>query len=261
MSDHECYQQTMKTEDKETVFERMTRDDFFFACYPDISCFTRCCQELKLGLTPYDILRLTRFLQLSSQDFIDQYTYQEADELYGYPRLYLRMDQETKKCPFVSTRGCTVYHDRPGSCRLYPIGRATRKKMLPTPGVEEWYFLVREPHCRGFGEQKKWTVEEWMINQEVLEFNEYNDLWMEIITKPPRAQSEAEKEKKFQMFYLASYQLDDFKRFLFESPFLRRFDIPAKEIECLKRSKNELLRFSVKWLKFSLLGEPTLKIK
>ncbi len=33
---------------------------FRFHCHPGISCFTDCCRQLELALTPYDVLRLKR---------------------------------------------------------------------------------------------------------------------------------------------------------------------------------------------------------
>jgi hypothetical protein len=34
------------------------QETFRFACHKDLPCFTKCCNDLKLVLTPYDILRL-----------------------------------------------------------------------------------------------------------------------------------------------------------------------------------------------------------
>ena len=35
---------------------------FCFACHPEVPCFNRCCAELTLPLTPYDVLRLRRHM-------------------------------------------------------------------------------------------------------------------------------------------------------------------------------------------------------
>ncbi len=35
-------------------------ETFRFACHSQLPCFTRCCADLKLVLTPYDILRLKK---------------------------------------------------------------------------------------------------------------------------------------------------------------------------------------------------------
>ena len=41
-------------------------ETFCFDCNPDVPCFNRCCAELTLPLTPYDVLRLRRNLGLGS---------------------------------------------------------------------------------------------------------------------------------------------------------------------------------------------------
>lgn len=247
--------------DNEAVLTPLTEETFRFECYPGISCFTRCCQGLKLYLTPYDIIRLTAFLQLTSQEFIDKYTEQEPDGLNGYPRLLLKMREQDSRCPFVTEKGCSVYTDRPSSCRFYPIGRATRKKPFQSDVVEEWFFTVREKHCLGFEENKEWTVSEWIENQGVAEYNKLNDLWMEIVLRQPIISDAADRERKMQMFYMSSYQLDEFSNFVFKSGFLKRFNIIENEIEKIRDDVVELNKFAIRWLKFSLFGERTISFK
>ena len=54
---------------------RMDADNAFqFNCYPGVTCFTRCCQDVTIVLTPYDVLRLKNSLGISSDEFLDKYT-------------------------------------------------------------------------------------------------------------------------------------------------------------------------------------------
>lgn len=252
----------MNCDDGTTVFEPFTDKTFCFECYPGVTCFTRCCQDLKLHLTPYDIMRLTEHLSLSSIEFIDRFTFQEIDSHFGYPRLFLLMREKDNKCPFLTSQGCTVYKARPGSCRLYPIGRATRIRPDGHEKMEEQFFVVREDHCQGFLEQKMWTVQDWMNNQEVIAYNDFNDLWMTIITRLPHSQSEQELQKKLKMFYLASYQLDDFLKFVLQSRFFEKFELDGEIVQRIKNNDRlELLKLSMRWLRFSLFSDQTLAIK
>ena len=60
------------------------------------------------------------------------------------------------KCPFVKpVTGCEVYSDRPATCRYYPIGQGTliTEPVEGEKAMEEFYFYVREPHCRGYEER------------------------------------------------------------------------------------------------------------
>jgi len=43
---------------------------FQFNCNPGVSCFTQCCQDVTIVLTPYDVLRLKNGLKISSGEFM-----------------------------------------------------------------------------------------------------------------------------------------------------------------------------------------------
>ena len=45
-----------------------------FRCHKDVKCWNACCANIDITLTPYDILRLKNRLNLSSGDFLKQYT-------------------------------------------------------------------------------------------------------------------------------------------------------------------------------------------
>ena len=67
-------------------------ETFCFDCNPDVPCFNRCCAELTLPLTPYDVLRLRRNLGLGSEEFLGTFTtlllgYKTAERLYELERI------------------------------------------------------------------------------------------------------------------------------------------------------------------------------
>lgn len=168
----------------------------------------------------------------------------------------LRMaEDEGKKCPFVLPSGCSLYQDRPSSCRLYPLGRAALKTRVQGD-VREKYFVVQEQHCLGFQEDREWTTEEWMTGQGMAEYNAMNDLWLEILSFPsPITGTDKEIQQKVQMFFMGSYNLDKFRSFVLEGPFLKRFAPDREILKGLAEDDVALLRFSFEWLKFSLYGE------
>jgi len=57
------------------------------------------------------------------------------------------------------------------------------------------------------------------------------------------------------MFFLASYNIDKFRQFVFESSFLDRYVIDEETIEKIKKDEIELLKFGLKWLKGILFKE------
>jgi len=232
---------------------------FRFSCHKGIKCFNRCCADLRLVLTPYDIIRIKNRLGLSSKEFLDRYTEPQTGEKTWFPMLKLRMDDKTLTCPFVTPEGCSIYEDRPGACRTYPLGRAASQSIEGE--AKEYHFIVNEPHCLGHNEEKEWTISEWKEDQGINVYNEMNDYWAEIITNSAVLTQKELSSKKLQMFYMASYNLDSFRKFVFETRFLDMFDVDDKVVEEIKRDEIELMKFAFKWLRFSLFGEKTLKIK
>ena len=62
-------------------------------------------------------------------------------------------------------------------------------------------------------------------------------------------------EQTKQMFFTASYNIDKFKRFVFDSTFLQRYQIDSATQEQIRQDEIELLRFGMRWLKWLLFKE------
>jgi Fe-S-cluster containining protein len=102
-------------------------DTFRFACHPGVSCFNKCCADVNIFLSPYDVLRMKRRLGMKSGDFLDKYTLMPVHKDMKTPVVVLRMnDDEDKSCPFLTEGGCGIYSDRPWPCRMYPLGLAAQ---------------------------------------------------------------------------------------------------------------------------------------
>jgi Fe-S-cluster containining protein len=237
---------------------------FRFSCHKSVPCFTDCCRDLHLVLTPYDVLRVERALGMDSTEFLEKYTEGGTDPDWGVPIVKLRMGATPgRSCPFVTKDGCSIYADRPGACRAYPLGRAARRSPARSvPGcVEEQYFLVRETHCLGFQETEEWTAGAWMNDQGLAPYNGMNDLWMGFLSRYRPGSRKELGPKQWQMFFMACYSLDRFREFVFGTRFLSVFSIPRATEEKIRKTDEELLRFSFQWLAFSLFGDPVLKLR
>ena len=242
-------------------FQYLEDKTFSFACHSELTCFNECCRDLKLVLTPYDILRLKKHLDLSSMDFLDRYADIATGAHNNFPGVFLKMNEdEGRTCPFVSPQGCRIYSDRPGACRIYPVGRGS-SKTKGQPETREIFFTVREDHCLGFNEPKSWSVETWMADQGLVPYNYFNDLWTEVVTHKGSLGAEETISGKLQMFFMASYNLDQFRQFVFKTRFLQRFEIPGPVVKQIPADDEVLLRLALQWLRFALWGEPTLKLK
>ena len=207
---------------------------FRFACHKDLPCFTTCCANLNLMLTPYDVLRLKNRLNMTSDVFLERYAVCYVDEKCGIPVVKLKMNSDpTRRCPFVTPKGCAVYEDRPGACRLYPLGRAA-SKIFEGHQAGEYYFLVKESHCLGLNERREWTVQEWIEDQGLDEYNTMNDVFMDVTAGRRTKNIKGLNDRQLQMYYMACYSLDDFKRFVFETTFLDKFDITPEVLNRIK---------------------------
>ncbi|MFH1488514.1 MAG: YkgJ family cysteine cluster protein [Pseudomonadota bacterium] len=251
----------MGLEKEKTSFIPLKGGTFKFQCHQGIDCFTKCCAALKLLLTPYDIIRMKNRLKLTSSEFLETFTEPRMDGNDRFPKVFLKMNDDGKgRCPFVTLRGCSIYEDRPGACRIYPLGRAALK-VDREKGVRQKFFIVRESHCLGFREHRQWTVNEWLANEGLEGYNAMNDRWLEIITARKDLGSDKEVSRKLQMFSMASYNIDTFREFVFKSRFLDLFEVAVEQKNALASDDVALMQFAIDWLKFSLFQEKTMQLK
>ncbi len=244
--------------------KRQLSDDepFCFGCRPDLPCFTRCCANVNILLTPVDVLRLARRLEMSTTEFLDRHALIPITKDLRLPVVMLKMsDDESKRCSFVTEKGCGVYEDRPWSCRMYPVAMAVppaRAGVEPKP----IHFLLEDDFCEGHGEPRKWAVNEWREDQDVARSEELEAGFREIVSHPWFIGGERRLDpKRLDMFFTACYDLDKFRAFVFESTFLERFDLEPGLVESLREDDDALLRFGFRWLKLALFGEPVLPMK
>jgi Fe-S-cluster containining protein len=199
-------------------------------------------------------------LGLTSDIFLDKFSYSKIESGNRFPTVRLKMsDNSEKTCPFVTESGCKIYENRPGSCRLYPLGRASAV-IEGLDNTKEKFFIVKESHCLGFQEKETWLVDQWLEHEGLGEYYIMNDMWQEIISSSKSLGNE-NLTKKIQMFFMVSYNLDVFRKFVFESRFLDRFEVDSNLREKMSTDDKELLKFGFSWLKFVLFGENTVIIK
>ncbi|MBU1171773.1 MAG: YkgJ family cysteine cluster protein [Proteobacteria bacterium] len=223
---------------------------FKFECHKNISCFTKCCRGIDIMLTPYDIVRLKNHLELSSEEFLAIYTEPKLLEKTDLPVVTLKLlDDDIKSCPFVRDDGCLVYQNRPTTCRYYPLGVGTLSHKEGAD-EDEFYFFINEPHCKGFEEEKEWTVREWRKDQGVDIHDKINEGWANLIVlKRSFPQNIKFSEKAKQMFFMGCYNIDKFRKFIFESSFLKMYTIDDETIENIKNDEVALLEFAFSWLR------------
>ena len=228
-------------------------EKFLFACNAEVPCFNRCCAELTLPLTPYDVLRLCRHLEMPSEAFLTQYTQMRTFPDTGFPLPLLKMlPGPGEICPFVTPAGCALYEDRPGACRTYPLGRGT--KIGEGGKVVERFFIVQEDHCRGFDTGTYWTAQEWLKDQELEPYNDSNDRYMRLMAMV-KASGDPISARMVTMCVLCLYQLDKFREFLENMQVFDKVVISDERREAILDEDEACLDFAYDWLELVLFGQ------
>jgi uncharacterized protein len=245
-------------------------NSFCFACHKGVSCWSECCHDTDITLTPYDLIRIGRALKMPAGEAARMFGTEAVHEASGMPVLKLkRVDNGEPKRPCVfldPVEGCTIYADRPAACRYYPLGLAS-VKMKGHDAPEDFYFLVKEPHCKGHEEKKEQTVAEFRTEQGVEPYDERNRGWIHILMKlaswkalgGPFGKEPDERTKK--MFLMATTDLDAFRRFVFGTSFLERYAIAPETHAELATDDEALLKLALDWLCAILFNEPTLPLR
>ncbi len=243
---------------------------FCFDCHKGVSCWNECCHDTDITLTPYDLIRIGRALSMTSGEAARMFGTEAVHEASGMPVLKLkRVDNGEPKRPCVfldPVEGCTIYADRPAACRYYPLGLAS-VKMKGHDAPEDFYFLVKEPHCKGHEEPREQTVAEFRAGQSVEPYDERNRGWIHILMKlaswkalgGPWGKEPDERTKT--MFLMATTDLDAFRKFVFDTSFLQRYAIDPETHPQLATDDETLLQLALDWLRAILFNEPTLPLR
>ena len=90
-------------------------------------------------------------------------------------------------------------------------------------------------------------------------YDDMGALFRAVIFHPGFERIKELEPRQMQQFFLATYDLDRFREFIFESSFLQRFALDPAQVEQLRRDDEALLSFGSTWLRHALCGEPLLE--
>lgn len=238
-------------------------DTFAFRCHPGVSCFNLCCRNLNLFLNPYDVMRLRQCLNLSAAEFIERHTDIVLRPGHYFPDVLLRMaDNAEKTCPFLSDAGCRIYPDRPHTCRAFPVEHglyydAAKNRTRPV------HFFRPPDFCQGRHEETIWTLASWEADQAASFYNRMTMAWAEVmhLFQSDPFGPEGPEGQKGKMAFMAAYNMDDFREFVVNSSFLKRYKLnPSLRLK-IKADDVALLKLGMAWIRMFLFGEKVDEIK
>nr|VFK27421.1 MAG: hypothetical protein BECKMB1821I_GA0114274_100329 [Candidatus Kentron sp. MB]VFK30633.1 MAG: hypothetical protein BECKMB1821G_GA0114241_10686 [Candidatus Kentron sp. MB]VFK74301.1 MAG: hypothetical protein BECKMB1821H_GA0114242_100329 [Candidatus Kentron sp. MB] len=242
------------------VPELLTQDSKLrFRCYPGISCFNACCKQADITLGPYDILRLRERLGMSSEQFLKEYTVPFQMDQDGLPGVKLKTTEDCACLLLDGEKGCGVYTDRPTVCRYYPLA-LLNKRQQGSSQAEEDYSLVKEEHCKGHEEDQEITIAEYRQEQGCNEYDDINREWYQLILKKKSAGPGVGRpsDTSLQLFFMACYNLDMFRRFVKSENFRQTYLLDEAFYATIEEDNLALLRFAFRLLRQVLFGERTI---
>lgn len=238
-------------------------ETFNFRCHAQVACFNRCCRNLNLFLYPYDVLRLKKNLNLDSDLFLDRYVDIVLREGNYFPDVLLKMaEDENRSCSFLAPEGCRVYQDRPDTCRTFPM----EKGMIPSnrkASPKLVYFFRPPEFCLGDREPTVHTPQSWTQDQEAQTFERMTIMWADLkqmfSVDPWKGQGPDGPQGK--MAFMAVYNLDRFRKFVFESSFLSRYKVKSANLKKIREDDRQLLLFAFEWIKLFVWDHPSKTIR
>ena len=98
-------------------------DTFQFRCN---QCGECCRHRENILISPFDLFRLTRYLNMKPTEFVDRYCTTYIGQNSRLPVVIFKAVGEEQICPMLQDNHCSVHVAKPTICALYPLGRAVR---------------------------------------------------------------------------------------------------------------------------------------
>lgn len=233
-----------------------------FQCSKGIACWNKCCSNIDISLTPYDILRLKNRFDMVSGLFLQKYTVPYEMDKNSIAGVKLRPVENGTACQFMTPEGCSVYEDRPTACRYYPIALLSMRKQDEYVDSEA-YALVQEEHCLGHNEPREITVGDYRKEQGLADYDALARGWRQLILKKQSSGPTigAPSKRSLELFFMVCYDLDRFSSFVASDGFNELYDVGAEEMKKILSDDTELMLFGFRFLKQVLYGENTIALK
>lgn len=196
-----------------------------------------CCEGMgdTVVLNPYDVYELTKNLQVSVEDMLNQKIELHVEEGMILP--HIKMSDKTDKCVFLNEeKRCSIHPFRPGLCRLFPLGRNydSDGEMWESKGYR--YFVLEEACPKAV--KTKVKIDKWLsVNQ--LSKNEAFILdwhnfcrWFQNKLQKLLSEGQDDYAKQLNMLVLNQFFMKPYEAGL---DFYEQYDIRMKEIKGVVR--------------------------
>ena len=232
-----------------------------FSCHKGIGCWNSCCSNIDISLTPYDVLRMKTRLGITSTEFLKDYTVPYEMEKDGIAGIKFRPIEGGSACRFMKPEGCDIYTDRPTACRYYPVALLSMRKQDEYVDRDS-YAIVKEDHCKGHYEKRPVTIADYRKEQGLVEYDDLARGWRQLVLKKKSSGPTIGKPtlRSRQLFFMACYDIDRFREFVFAESFNKLFELKPEERESFATDDAALLQFAFRFLRQVMFGEESIAL-
>ena len=232
-----------------------------FSCHKGIGCWNACCSNIDISLTPYDVVRMKTRLGVSSTEFLKDYTVPYEMEKDGIAGIKFRPIEGGSACRFMKPEGCDIYADRPTACRYYPVALLSMRKQDEYVDRDS-YAIVKEDHCKGHYEKRPVTIADYRKEQGLVEYDDLARGWRQLVLKKKSSGPAIGKPslRSRQLFFMACYDIDRFREFVFAESFNKLFELKPEERESFATDDAALLQFAFRFLRQVMFGEESIAL-
>lgn len=148
-------------------------DSFLFTCQ---NCGS-CCQGMEIKITPYDILKMSQHLAMSTMDFIDTYVL-FLDLKKQHILIPVLKDVKTGICAFRKDSCCSIHKSRSLNCRLFPVAHK-----------DNAFYYQQTTYCKGsFNPNLRATLDDYL--SEARDYLKYAKIYHAILFEAEQLFSE-----------------------------------------------------------------------
>ena len=232
-----------------------------FSCHKGIGCWNACCSNIDISLTPYDVLRMKKRLGVTSTEFLKDYTVPYEMEKDGIAGIKFRPVENGTACRFMKPEGCDIYSDRPTACRYYPVALLSMRKQDEYVDRDS-YAIVKEDHCKGHDEKRSLSIADYRKEQGLEEYDELARGWRQLVLKKKSSGPAIGKPslRSRQLFFMACYDVDRFREFVFSSSFTNLFELKQEEKDAFATDDIALMQFAFRFLRQVMFGEESISL-
>lgn len=130
----------------------------------------KCCREREdILLTPIDLFKMAKYLQMPIQSFISKYCEHYMGGDSHMPLVRIKPREYRRSCPLNDKGRCLVHSVKPVVCALYPLGRMLNGE------TNEFTYFMQDVKCGNKRETR--TIREWLEQYNMLEEEAFTIEW------------------------------------------------------------------------------------